>query len=217
MSQIPPLIDEIFQGLKIEITWLHGRWIIYRQLFSHSEKRIELLNECASTFFYIIQDILLGEIQVTLSKLTDPATSGQFKNLSLEQLQLRVETQQELSLSGVLRQLLGDLHIKCQPFRSWRNKRLAHLDLITIMKSKLNPLPSISDEMIEEALKITRDYMNTIERHYLQSETGYEHFIMQSDGEALIAMLKFGFRYQEMEKEGKIALDEWSKGEWKDA
>jgi hypothetical protein len=140
MSQIPQAIDEIFQELKKEITWLHGRWKIYRQLFGHSEKRIELINECASTFFYIIQDVLLGEIQVTLSKLTDRARFGEHDNLSLEQLQLRVETQGEKSLSAALRKLLDDLHNKCQPFRLRRNKLLAHLDLATAMKSNFNPV-----------------------------------------------------------------------------
>jgi hypothetical protein len=37
-------------------------WIVYGQLFTESERRIELLNECASAFFYIVQDVLLGEV-----------------------------------------------------------------------------------------------------------------------------------------------------------
>jgi len=75
MKQIPMPIAEVYEGLKTEITWLHGRWIVYRQLFAQSEKRVELLNECASVFFYIVQGVLLWEVQVSLSKLTDPATS----------------------------------------------------------------------------------------------------------------------------------------------
>jgi|SRR3989339_1566052 len=217
MSQIPHAIDEIFQELKKEITWLHGRWVIYKQLFDHSEKRIELINECASTFFYVIQDVLLGDIQVVLSKLTDPARFGKHDNLSFEQLQLRVETQGEKNLSADLRKLLDELHNKCQSFRHWRNKRLAHLDLTTAMKSSFNPLPRISIQMIQEALELTREYMNTIQRHYMDSETGYDLFFMRSDGEALISILKFGLRYLEMEREGTISWDEWNKSEWQDA
>jgi hypothetical protein len=218
MSQMPASIDEVFQELKTEITWLHARWIIYRQLFAHSPQRINLLNECAFAFFYTIQDILLGDVQIALSKLTDPARTRGHDNLSLEQLQSRVEAYGEPRLQATLRQILDDLHQKCQPFRTWRNKRLAHLDLTTTMQSMLNPLPGISRQMVEEALELVRRYMNTIQIHYLNGETGYEHFIMTgTDGEALISMLKYGLRYEELVEERQVPLNDWQNAKWKDA
>jgi hypothetical protein len=217
MSNIPLNISEVFEELKTEITWLHGRWIIYRQLFGHSEKRIDLLNECASTFFYIIQDMLLDAVQVSLSKMTDPAQTGNFENLSIDQLQQRVETHGDPQLATSLRKLRDKLHDKCQPFRMWRNKRLAHLDLTTAMQSSSNPLPGISRQMIEDSLGILREYMNTIERYYSKSETGYEHFIMSSDGDFLISVLKYGLRYEELLKDRKISFEDWHQAEWKDA
>jgi hypothetical protein len=36
---------------------------------------------------------------------------------------------------------------------------------------------------LHEALRLVREYMNLIERHYHDSGQGYEHFIMHSDGE----------------------------------
>jgi hypothetical protein len=65
-------------------------------IFAESPKRIELLNEAAGTFFYIIQEVLLNEVQVCLSKLTDPAKSGKYNNLSLEQLQSQLNQHGEL-------------------------------------------------------------------------------------------------------------------------
>jgi len=218
MSNIPVNVDEIFQELTTETTWLHARWIMYRQLFAHSPQRIDLLNECASTFFYTIQDVLIGDVQIALSKLTDPARTGGHENLSLEQLQERVEKQGEAGLQSTLRQILDELHQKCQPFRSWRNKRLAHLDLTTAMQSTLNPLPGISRQMIEEALELVRRYLNAIQIHYGEGETGYEHFIMSaSDGEALISMLKYGLRYEQLFEQRRVGFDDWQESNWKDA
>lgn len=218
MSSIPANVDEVFQELKTETTWLHARWIMYRQLFAHSAQRIDLLNECASTFFYTIQDMLIGDVQIALSKLTDPARTGGHENLSLEQLQERVEKQGEAGLQSTLRQILDELHQKCQVFRTWRNKRLAHLDLTTAMQSTLNPLPGVSRQMIEEALELVRRYLNTIQIHYEEGETGYEHFIMSaSDGEALISMLKYGLRYEELLQERKVEFNDWQESNWKDA
>ena len=217
MSSIPAEIEDVYEELKTEITWIHGRWIIYRQLFAESPKRIDLLNECASAFFYIVQDVLLGEVQVALSKLTDPATSGKFHNLSLEQLQARLTEYGEAELAAQTRQFLDQLHTKCDPFRIWRNKRLAHLDLTTAMKSQPDPLPGISREMIEDALELGREFMNSIERFYHDSEMGYEHFLMTSDGEALVAVLRSGMRYEELLKENKELILDWDKGHWHDA
>lgn len=217
MATIPSEIDEVYGKLKTEITWMHGRWMVYRQLFAESEKRIDLLNESAPTFFYIIQDVLLGEIQVSLSKLTDPARSGKFDNLSLEQLQMRVKANGQPQLAARLRQLLDELQLKCEPFRARRNKQLAHLDLTTAMESSLNPLPGISRQMIEEALKLVRECMNEIERHYCENTIFYEEFIMQSDGEALVSMLKYGRRYKELLQARTIPFDDWREGNWSDA
>ena len=217
MIAIPTPVAEVYEALKIEVTWLHGRWIVYRQLFGESDRRIDMLNECASAFFYIIQDVLIDEVQVTLSKLTDPAAKGKHTNLSLKQLQLQLETHGAKSLASQMRPILDELYVKCEPFRIWRNKQLAHLDLTTSMKLSPNSLPGISRQMIEDALSLLRTYMNKIEGHYNDSEMGYEHFTMLSDGDALLAVIRNGLRYEELLQQRVIPSDDWLRATWKDA
>jgi hypothetical protein len=142
MSQLPPAIGEVFEELNYQINWLHAKWIVYRQLFGYSERRIELLNECASACFRILHDALIGEIHVTLCKLTDPANSRKDENLSLEQLQKRLEAQSKDDLVNNLRTLLDDLKRKCEPIRLRRHKQLAHLDLNIALHNDLNPFLS---------------------------------------------------------------------------
>jgi len=214
---IPTQIRDVYDQLRTEITWLHGRWIIYRQLYGTSEKRIDLLNESAAAFFYIVQDVLLGEIQVSLSKLTDPARTGAHENLSLELLQSRLETVGDTGLAGKTRVTLGVLRSRCAAFRTWRNKKLAHLDLLTSMQATADPLPGISRQMVEDALKLVRDFMNEIEKHYNDAEFGYEHFSMQSDGEALVAILRYGLRYEELLTERSMSYDDIRDGKWHNA
>lgn len=217
MGQIPKEVEEIYEELKVEITWLHGRWIIYRQLFAQSEKRIKLLNECAATFFFIIQDVLIGEVQISLSKLTDPARSHKYDNLSLEQLQLRIERNCDANFSTGQRDILDQIQRLCSPFRERRNKKLAHLDLNTARMAESYPLPGVSREMIGDALSMIRTYMNEIEARFHNSEFAYDMFSMRSDGEALVSMLKLGLRYEEIRNERCLSLSDWSQGEWHDA
>lgn len=214
---IPTAIAEVYDELRSEVTWLHGRWICYRQLFAHSPKRIELLNESASTFFFIIQDVLLDEVQVSLSKFTDPAKSGKHENLSLEQLQTRLEASANPALSATCRALLDNLHLQCEPFRKRRHKKLAHLDLAVALRTPAQPLPDVSRQMIDDALAALRDYLNAIEIHFNDSEWGYEHFIMNSDGDALAATLRAGLRYGELLQDRKLPYDDWRLGKWHDA
>jgi len=44
------------------------------------------LNESAGTFFNVLQDVLLHDVQLSLSKLGDPADSGSRENMTLEAL-----------------------------------------------------------------------------------------------------------------------------------
>lgn len=117
----------------------------------------------------------------------------------------------------MLRKLLDDLHTKCQCFRVHRNKRFAHLDLTTAMQSTSDPLPGVSRQMIQEALDLACEYMNSIERHYTQTETGYEHFLMHSGADALVALLKSGLRYEELLRNGQISWEDIDQSRWKDA
>jgi hypothetical protein len=145
MSVIPSNINEIYEKLKEEIIWLHGRWTLFTQLFAMSNKRIDLLNECAPSFFHAIEDVLVADVILSLCKVTDPAITrtraGNFDNMSLKQLQQRLEAE-ESKLAHRLQNLLNKLDDKCKPFREWRNKRGAHSDLATASGAYL--LPEIS-------------------------------------------------------------------------
>ncbi len=217
LSKIPVQFIAIYDELQSEITWMHGRWLTYRELFAETPKRIELLNEAAGTFFYIIQDVLLDEVQVCLSKLTDPASSGKHDNLSLEQLQCQLHNHGAPALTARCRLLLDKILSQCQVFRVRRHKTLAHLDLPTAMKQLPKPLPGVSRQMIEDALETVRDYMNEIEAHYNDSEWGYEHFILNDGSGALLATLRAGLRYEELIQERALPFDDWRKGKWSDA
>ncbi len=195
---------------------MHGKWTIYRQLFATSDKRLDMLNKTAAAFFIMVQELLIGDIQLSLTKLTDPA--GKRKNLSFELLQKQVKVH-DYGLSSQLGKVLDNLNDKCGVFRFRRNKRLAHLDFDTAMKKGAQPLPGISRQMIEDALSLVREYMNTVERHYYQRETIYQRPIMaRSDGNALVAILRHGFRYMELLRDEKISLaDQFDEGRWGDA
>jgi hypothetical protein len=214
---IPSGVAEVFEELRKEIIWLHARWILYNQLYGKSEKRVDLLNESAGTFFYVVQETFLADVHIALSKLSDPAATGRFDNLSLEQLQIRVDAECVSDLSNKTGTLLAAFHTRCGPFRELRNKTLAHYDLDTALQ-RATPLPPTSREMVNGALEALRGYMNAIEGHYEDSETAYDHFVMHaSDGDSLAHLLKAGLQYDQLCREEVISWDDFRQSDWHDA
>ena len=210
MNDMPESIKEIFDELKNEITSLHARWKIYRQLYGHSPDRIPLLNRCAPTFFFFIHGVLIDELQLSIGKLTDPARTGKNENLSLKKLHEQVKELGDEKLSSKLNDILVDLcgdHKpnkpgKCEAIRTRRHKRIAHFDLITSIQPGTDPLPGVSRQMIEDVLASLRKYMNTIEGYYCQSEYRYhDPIIGPYDAEALVALLEYGLKFKHLEIE----------------
>ena len=185
-------IKAIFEKLKNEVVDLHYRWDMYREIYAGDADQFSLLNQSGSNFFYYVQHLMLDHVALTFSKLTDPNRQGKNDNLSLKQVHVYASDTNETELVEKLKPIYSELEKGCQKFRFLRNKRIAHGDLDHAMETADEALPGISRAYVENALEILRKYMNTIEVHYFNSETGYEHTKgpYGSGGAALIAALK---------------------------
>lgn len=208
-SRYPSLVQELWSELFSDVVWLHGRWIIYRQLFGTSKKRVDLLNESAGTVTSIFQDLLLHDVQLDLSKIGDPAGNGTKTNLTLRRLQAKLEDSGDATVAIELEPLLKAFEDSCAKLRQRRNKWIAHNDLATKLAARATPLSGPSRTEIEDALRTLRAVMNHVELHYTSSQTGYEHFVMNQDGEHLLASLARGRRYRVLVSEGTIPVDDF--------
>jgi len=203
----PEPMRELWASLYSDVVWLHGRWIIYRQLFGTNEARVQLLNETAGTVTWMFQQLLLNDIQISLSKLGDPARSGKRTNLTLRTFHTKLEESGELELAARMKPLVEAFDASCKKIRHRRNKWIAHSDLATKLSSRATPLSGPSREEIEVALLALRQVMNSVELHYTESQVAYEHFMMSQDGEHLISAFAVAKCYRELVKEGVIPRD----------
>lgn len=210
-SRYPGKIHTLWTILDKEITWLHGRWIIYSQLFGTSKERVELLNESAGTFFNVLHDVLLHDVQLSLSKLGDPAGSGSRKNMTLEALHEALLGAGEATAADKMKASMQKFEAACAKIRQRRNKWIAHFDRSTMLNEDVIPRMGPSREEIESALKALREAMNCISVHYTETTIAYEHFSMQADGEALLRNLRRGLRYTELVEAGTVSRDDYRK------
>jgi len=201
---IPKQIAETWDFLHREVVWLHGRWMMYEQLYGTSEARIDALNKVAPTFFAVLQSVLMDEAQLTLSRLGDPARTGRRENLTLETLTQQIEQLGLPPLAGELRQKLEAFRQSCDAIVARRNKRIAHYDLQTHQRADSEGLRGPSRAEIKTALAALRSFMQTVYQHFENSYMAYEHFAMIDDANSVIRTAAQALRYRELQDSGQI-------------
>lgn len=196
-------VTEIFEKLKYEVNALHVKWIFYRQLYASKPEDIELLNRHGSNVFYMFQMQTLDEVCLIFSKLTDPNRQGSNENLSLKQLIVFANDNAEPEFAQELKRKFESVKEACETFRVLRNKRIAHADLTHGLGAASEPLPGISREYVESALRLLRELMNHFELHYRDSKTAYDMVIIPftSDGNKLLKALRNAEKYEALEAE----------------
>ncbi len=192
-------LGPVYHELSDEVAWLHAKWNQYRQLFGHSEKRVELLNSIGGHFFRIVQDALWENVILHIARLTDPIKSSGKDNLTLLRLS---EVISDVSLKGEVSALI-DAALSISSFaRDWRNRKLAHIDLALALKEGAKPLPGVSRDNVENALSSIRSVMNKISVKYWQSETAYEYFIAAGgEGNDVIFFIRAGIKAEDARME----------------
>jgi AbiU2 len=166
----PPEVQEVFDALRNEVTFLHGNWDAFHQLFGTPES-VAALNETAPGAFRLIRFVFRHEFIMAISRITDPKATGYGKkakeNLTLKQLLHVIGehcTDQAFINDLTNQEKVIDAH--CQPIRDNRNRSIGHLDLETALNYHPNPLPDINTQHVVESLRLLAEFMNTILGYY---------------------------------------------------
>ena len=214
MSKIPEKIRGEFDSASTDLQWAYGRWILHGQLFRHSERRIDFLNEVASTCFYMLEVTLFDDVILSISRLTDPAKSGENARLSLVSIQALLDKNGKRSLAEECKLHLDSLIKNCKPIRNMRDSTIAHTNRDMALGLSKTRHSSVTQALVTSSLDSIGEYFNLIQRHYDESETGYRDFILSSDGEQLMATLRGGVRYEELLQSRKIEYDDERESAW---
>lgn len=214
-STVPQSIREVYDTLQTELVWIHGRWKMYRQLFGTNSLRIDLLNESAGTFFYQLQQLWADYIVLEICRLCDPVETCGHKNLVLRQIPILLDRQDHADLIKQLFELQILLDATIEPLRDRRNKKIAHNDLGCSLDSNDTAIPGVSRAMIEDCLRLLRQFMNLTGMHFGESEMAYEHFAMPSDGDLLLYRLKLASEMNSMIENDWTLRSRIDQGRWK--
>jgi hypothetical protein len=198
-GEIPEAHREIFDAIDHEITWLHLVWKMYRQLFGRDKETVDLLNSAIPAFARVIQDSLLDDVLLSVSRLSDPVDSGKGRdNLVLERLRPLVASAEDERLMAKFDGALSSLNSTCANLKPHRDKRIAHLDLGVALKSVI--LAGYSRQMIEDALLALRNAMNAIHLHFRGAQTMYEATSASGEADLLLGCLRDAKRFRALRR-----------------
>lgn len=194
-------LEALYNPIKNEVILAHAEFQLWDELYATHPERVEILNKTAGGFFEMLSPLLADNLIMRLSRLTDPPTSGKYRNLTLYDL---LPTLEQPDAASNYREKLQTLHDVCDPMRVQRNKRLAHLDFHTAVARHPDDLPRVRVSVIRHALVVLKDALNVFERSQQLPTVMYADFIFQSGPRALLAALKRSIAYSEHVAAGRI-------------
>jgi AbiU2 len=167
---IPSTAQPLWDRLQQEIISLHVFWYISKELFGRGDQRKELFIKSGDSFFVLVQEALLDHIHLTLSKLSDPAASGNFENPTLARLLSALSPPSPLD--GILNGFLTSLNSQGDLIRQRRNRVVAHFDLSTNVPGAATarprpPLSSPGRTEIEGGISAATTFMNAARKTIL--------------------------------------------------
>jgi len=182
---------ELYVGIRQDLIRLYGNWQIFRQLFTISDERYETLNRTAPGFFKLIQDTLVDNAVIGISRLTDSP-----RHASLERLVKALKSQIHHTTYEALDESVAGLKMQCEDIKEHRDKRVAHR-----ARSGSPPrfedgperLPPITRKMIEDTLSDVSKLMNEIRGNFESVHEVYEP-IVTGDAETLVHFLELGYK-----------------------
>ena len=183
-----------------DINLLHENWSNYQTFYGTDQDRIDLLNQCAPSFFMLLEVTLRHDIILSIARLTDRPESGrnrQHVNASIKKLFKEIESDIDESLKDEIKNLLKVLNNQTKKIRSLRDKLIAHSDFKTKLDLRSEPLPGVSRAEIEAILSTVRDIFHKIELNYLKSETYFQEVMAFGNAEDLINLLNNAIKSRE--------------------
>lgn len=199
LSPIPPALDEKLKVIDLEVRNLYFKWKFFSQLFT-DPNRVKILNATAISLFQSIEESMLFNILLSITRLTDPAKSfpksvGR-ENLSFENLLQEIP---DSPLRTKVVGLLSEIKKKTKDIETWRNKKLGHNDLQKALGSF--SLPPIQKKDLTDTLELIPRIMNLIYGHFSDTEIRYEMCVTSQDGDSLLFYLEYGLDAWEEDKQ----------------
>ncbi len=179
-------LGEMFYEIWQKTARLHSKWTEYKDLYGRSEEQIDLLNNTASSFFRIVQDMFWESVMLQLCRLTDPAKSAGKRNLSIQSFSTLVDKSIKIEMDSIIQKAIESTSF-C---RDWRNRRIAHRDLDLSIGRKCAPLETVNIKKVDTAIAEIVSTVNYVHNYYEDTTTFFRGGSLVGGAKSLVYKLE---------------------------
>lgn len=182
--------EEIFDAIKFEVISLnlHWKYLSGVLLDEPGQRKWEILSSTAPIFFDLTLHLFYDHILLKSAKLVDPDKTRNDENLSIANLLLKMPTISCEAWSKV-NATFDLLKSNISSIKVHRNKRIAHNDLQTALKTQ--SLPQIQESEFIAVVQGFNDLLNLIQKELRGYTTNFDSEVQPIDEpENFIALLK---------------------------
>ena len=184
-------LESVLNAVNSQAIQLSFRWKIFCQLFDSGPENIQLLNKSGSNVFWLFQRLVLDDVMLSLSRLTDPDKSFGNENASVRNIVTKAKACLPVSTIAKVETLVSELDKHVLNIRQHRNKALAHADLGHALS--VSALPAVTYDELEKAMKTLQVIVSMVASEGFQWTTHYDPIIPYgSGGDSLLKVLKRG-------------------------
>ena len=189
---VPHEIIDQFEAAKQQLITASAKWLLVEQLFAKSKTRSEFLKRTGSGFFALVKDSLVTDVMISLGRLLDRSNLKGNENLTLERLVTSVSELGNGELALKLDAHLVNARAEYDATRLYRNKRLAHNDLKTILEQDANPLRPATVGDVRKTLREAGEFLNLIDLHYRRTTTTFGFQMIEGDADSIVRLIRDG-------------------------
>jgi hypothetical protein len=189
---VPHEIIDQFEAAKQQLITASAKWLLVEQLFAKRKTRSAFLKRTGSGFFALVKDSLVTDVMISLGRLLDRSNLKGNENLTLERLVTSVSELGNGELALKLDAHLVNARAEYDATRLYRNKRLAHNDLKTILEQDANPLRPATVGDVRKTLREAGEFLNLIDLHYRRTTTTFGFQMIEGDADSIVRLIRDG-------------------------
>ncbi len=202
----------VVDALWNHVSELHAEWKTLMQLFGVSAEQSQHLNTVAGALFDTVYRALLRDVLLGISRLTDALKTGGKDNLVLERLQLLGEVEADAALSATVAEKIADVRVKASSIRDYRNKYVAHLDLVAALGPGSSVLPGINRSDVDAALEAMADVFNAVEQGLRDRTVMFKDISIIGGAESLLRHLEDAQSWRGLPRSKRLRLTRFVHG-----
>lgn len=160
-------LGAIYYRLWNELAFLHIKWSEFESLYGE-EKNVTLMKSISPHFFFYLQNLLLEDVILGITRITENREYKGKPNLTIRQLPNLVDD----SIKGQVGKLIKRIGKETDFCKDRRNRRIGHIDMNLALENQYaEPLKTTNRNKINQVLDSISELMNVVHLHYLDSTT----------------------------------------------